>query len=406
MPGSQHHQSPRRDVPQRATLHREVVVVEKMAAGGDGIAHAADGRVLFVEGGLPGERVGVAVHTTKKDFAKGVVDEVLDASPHRVAPPCEALARGCGGCQWQHVSDDGQRSLKVSIVADALRRTAKLHDAVVLDGGSVSPWAYRTSMRFAVDSKGRVGLRAAASHRVVHIDECLVAHPAITALLPDLRVRGADEVSVRVGVASGEVSVLASHPRATVTGLPAHVGLGERAVVHETVAGVSLQVSAASFFQSGPEAAELLVRAVRAACGNLLDDDGPVLDAYGGGGLFAAALPMRRAVLVESSRSACADARVNVPHAEVHGEPFEHWSAVPVRLAVVDPARAGLGQAATDVLVGAGPDRIVLVSCDPVSLARDTALLSARGYRHGGSTVLDLFPNTPHVEAVTVFDRH
>ncbi len=396
------------------TQHSETVVVEKMAAGGDGIAHAADGRVLFVDGGLPGERVRVAVHTTKKDFAKGVVDEVLDPSPHRVAPPCPALARGCGGCQWQHVDAQGQRTMKASIVADALRRTAKLPDAVVVDGGAVAPWEYRTSMRFAVDGDGRVGLRAASSRRIVQLDECLVAHPAISALLPDLRVRGADEVSMRVGVASGEVSVLpfsssasasSSAPQARVTGLPAHVAVGPSAVVHETVAGATLRVSAPSFFQSGPAAAELLVATVRDACGPLLHEPGRVLDAYGGVGLFAAALPMASAVLVESSRSACADARVNLPDTQVVAVPFEQWQPTPVRLAVVDPARAGLGVDACDVLVATGAARVVLVSCDPVSLARDTALLAARGYRHTGSTVLDLFPNTPHVEAVTVFER-
>jgi 23S rRNA (uracil1939-C5)-methyltransferase len=385
-------------------LHHETVVVEKVAAGGDGIAHASDGRVLFVEGGLPTEHVRVAVHTVKKDFAKGVVDEVLDASPYRVTPPCPALARGCGGCQWQHVSLEGQLALKASIVADALRRTAKIDGAIVREGTSVPQWAYRTSMRFAVDPSGRAGLRAASSHRTVQVDECLVAHPGITALLPDLRVRGADEVSIRVGVASGEVSVLPASPQATVSGLPDHAMVGEGAVVHETVAGVSLRVSAPSFFQSGPDAAELLVAAVRTACGDL-DERRTVLDAYGGVGLFAATLPARSAVVVESSRSACADAAVNLPEAEVLCEPFEHWTARPVDLAVVDPARAGLGAAAADVLVAAGPSRIVLVSCDPVSLARDTALLGIRGYQHGGSTVLDLFPNTPHVEVVTVFER-
>ena len=384
--------------------HHETVVVEKRAAGGDGIARAADGRVLFVEGGLPGERLRVAVHTVKKDFAKGVTDEVLDASPDRVAPPCPALAQGCGGCQWQHVSASGQLRLKASIVTDALRRTAKLPEPVVRLGGAVSPWAYRTSMRFAVDDRGRVGLRAASSHRVVHVDDCLIAHPGITALLPAMRVRGADEVSIRVSAATGEVTVLPSDAGAQVEGLPDHASVGSGAVLHESVAGAVLRVSAASFFQSGPEAAELLVRTVRAAGGARLADSGPVLDAYGGVGLFAAGLPLADAVVVESSRSACADAEVNVPCGEVVCLPFERWTPRPVRLAVVDPARAGLGREAADVLAATGAERVVLVSCDPVSLARDATLLAAHGYLHRGSTVLDLFPNTPHVEVVTVFE--
>ncbi|MEN9643535.1 MAG: hypothetical protein RL238_204 [Actinomycetota bacterium] len=383
----------------------ETVLVEKMAAGGDGIAHAADGRVLFVTGGLPGERVRVVVHTRKKDFAKGAAVDVLDPAPERVAPPCAALARGCGGCSWQHVTAEGQLALKASIVADALRRTAKLPDAAVRVGGGVGPWGYRTTMRLAVAPDGSVGLREGASHRVVTLGECPVAHPDLAALLPGLRVRGTDEITLRVGVATGTATALPDDRRGRIDGLPAHVGVGADATITEHVAGASLRVRAASFFQSGPAAAELLVRTVADAAGSLLREAGPVLDAYGGVGLFAAGLGMRDAVLVESSRSACDDARVNLPDAEVVCAPFEQWRPRPVRLAVVDPARAGLGADAAAVLAATGAERVVLVSCDPVSLARDTRLLADHGYDHAGSTVLDLFPNTPHVEVVTVFER-
>jgi 23S rRNA (uracil1939-C5)-methyltransferase len=303
------------------------------------------------------------------------------------------------------VSAEGQLGLKASIVVDALRRTAKLPDPEVRIGRSVSPWAYRTSMRFAVDEHGRVGLRAASSHRIVALDDCLVAHPGITAMLPTLRVHGADEVSVRVSAATGEMTVLASDARARIEGLPEHARVGADAVVHESVAGARLRVSAASFFQSGPEAADLLVSAVRDAGGALLAHSQGVLDAYGGVGLFAATLPLGAAIVVESSRSACADAVANVPDADVVCVPFEQWTPRPVQVAVVDPARAGLGRDAAAVLAATGAERVVLVSCDPVSLARDTMLLAGHGFRHGGSTVLDLFPNTPHVEVVTVFDR-
>jgi 23S rRNA (uracil1939-C5)-methyltransferase len=218
-------------------------------------------------------------------------------------------------------------------------------------------------------------------------------------------VTGADELTLRVSVASGEITALPSHAGADVIGLPTRARRGADSVLTENIAGVPLRVSAASFFQSGPAAAELLVEAVRNACGDLLRTDEAVLDAYGGIGLFAATLPMRTAVVVESSRAACADARVNVPTAEVHQTSFERWKPRAVRLAVVDPARSGLGAVGVDVLVRTGAERIVLVSCDPVSLARDTALLGAHGYRHARSRVLDLFPHTAHVEVVTTFER-
>ncbi|MEI8239775.1 MAG: hypothetical protein WCI22_10165, partial [Actinomycetota bacterium] len=218
-------------------------------------------------------------------------------------------------------------------------------------------------------------------------------------------VRGADELSLRVSVATGEITALPSKPGATVGGLPEHASVGPDAMLRETVAGVSLQVSAASFFQSGPHAAELLVGTVRAACGDLLHRDALSLDAYGGIGLFAAALPMGRPVVVESSRSACADAKVNVPSARVEQVPFERWKSRAVALAVVDPARAGLGADGVRSVASANPSRVVLVSCDPVSLARDSVLLGESGYAHRGSQVLDLFPHTAHVEVVTVFDK-
>lgn len=385
----------------------ESVVVEKMAAGGDAIARLADGRVVFVAGALPGETVAVEITVNKRDFAKGVVSKLIVPSTSRVDAPCPELARGCGGCGWQHLEAMAQASAKADIVADALRRTAKLPGADVIIGGAVGPWEYRTSMRLAVAPDGRVGLRAGSSHRVVALQSCMVAHPALAGLLANLRVTGTDEVSLRVSIATGEATAWSPSPGARFAGLAGHVVVGPRSVLHEQVAGVSLRVSAASFFQSGPAAADLLVATVRAACGEALTElQGPLLDAYGGIGLFAATLGALRSIVVESSPPACADAVANLgTSATVVPVAFERWAPQPVELAVVDPARAGLGREAAGVLAATGAQRIVLVSCDPVSLARDATLLAGHGYRHAGSTVLDLFPHTPHVEVVTRFDR-
>ena len=390
-----------------AAVHEEAVLVEKMAAGGEAIARLVDGRVVFVEGALPGETVRVAITTSKRDFAKGSVTEVVEASPHRTLPPCPERVAGCGGCGWQHAAPEAQLQWKAEVVADAMRRTAKMPAADVRVGGAVGPWNYRTTMRLAVAADGRVGLRAASSHRVVALASCMVAHPALAELLPHMRVEGADEVSLRVSVATGEATVWSPSPSVRFEGLPTHVAIGPDATLVERVAGADLQVSAESFFQSGPAAAELLVDAVRRACGDVLDGlRGPLLDAYGGIGLFAATLGAAHNVVVESSRSSCADAVANLgDRATVHRTMFEQWVPQPVELAVADPARSGLGREATDVLAATGARRLVLVSCDPVSLARDTVLLAARGYHHAGSTVLDLFPHTAHVEVVTRFDR-
>ncbi|MEO5902202.1 MAG: TRAM domain-containing protein [Ilumatobacteraceae bacterium] len=389
-----------------------VVTIEKLVAGGDGLAHLPDGRVLFVRGSLPGETVEVELSAEKRDFARARVVRLIEPSTRRVRPPCPAMAAGCGGCGWQHVAPEHQLELKVEIVRDALRRTAKLPEAEVRAGNTVPPWAYRTTVRLAAAPSTRVGLRRAHDHRVVPLDLCLVAHPTLTEVFAAMRLDAPAEVSLRVGLASGERSALVHPGRSRrpprLTGLPADVAIGPAATVHETVAGVSLQISAPSFFQVGPLAAELLIATVAKACAGY--SGGTMLDAYGGVGLFAAALPgagERPVIVVESSPSACADARINLRQrdATVVCTTFETWTPVPVDLVVADPARAGLGRDGADRLAATGADRIVLVSCDPVAMARDGALLADRGYRHAVTEVLDLFPNTPHIEAVTAFQR-
>ena len=375
---------------------------DRWAAGGDAIARAADGRVVFVSGAVPGDVVHATVTQQKKDFLRATTVSVEHAAPTRVQPACPLVAEGCGGCGWQHVGD--QLSHKTAVVADALRRTGRLPDARVEPTGGVAEQGYRTTMRFAVLPDGRVGLRAANSHRVVPVPTCLVAHPRVNEVLMSLRVMGASEATVRVSHATGEVTVMPDTDRATVH-CDVPVSVGEQASLTEVVAGVPLRVTARSFFQSGVQAAELLVSEVRAAAGDVLHTDEPVLDGYGGIGLFAAALPLHRAIVVESSPSACADARVNAPAADICETTFETWTPTAVPCAIVDPARAGLQRDGAAVVAATGAGRVVLVSCDPVAMARDVALLAEHGYAHRVTRVLDLFPHTHHTEAVTVLDR-
>jgi 23S rRNA (uracil1939-C5)-methyltransferase len=381
-------------------VDRPTLQPEKMAAGGDAIARAADGKVVFVRGALPGERVAVEIVDSRKDFSRAVVVDVLEPSPARIIPPCPALAHGCGGCAWQHVDPAEQLRLKVGIATDALVRIGHLPGAAVRAGGGVPPFGYRTTLRLAVDVDGRVGLRAASRHDVVPLDDCLVAHPRLAELLPALRA-GGDEVFLRVGVAGGERVAIGEGLR----GLPPDVTVGRRAAVHEDVAGARLRVSAGSFFQSGPAAAELLVAEVGAAAGSV---EAGTVDLYGGVGLFSAALRVPSAVVVESSSTACADARANLgDDAVVQRTTVEKWTPRRAPLVVADPARTGLGSTVVSKIAATKASRVVLVSCDAAALGRDAALLVDAGYAHGVTTVLDLFPNTPHLEAVTVFTgRH
>ncbi|MFT3853334.1 MAG: TRAM domain-containing protein [Ilumatobacteraceae bacterium] len=432
-----------------------VVTIERVVAGGAGLARDEDGRVVFVDGALPGEAVTIRVVDERKDFARADVVEVLEPSPARVVPPCPHLAEGCGGCSWQHVEPAAQLALKVDVVRDALRRTAGLPDAPVRPGGAVPAWGYRTSLRLAVAPDGRLGLRRARRHDVVALDDCPVAHPLLSELLGRVRATGPGEVALRVGAATGEATALTVEPRpgsgrarrsagrraaSAASGLPWDdvsmpapapdgrgpstrtargagrsaagrlvvpdgVGVGSTAFLDEDVAGARLRVSAPSFFQSGPAAAGLLVATVGAAIG---DQSGRLVDAYGGVGLFGAtvAAAEHEVVLVESSPSACADARVNLAQrrATVVESRVEAWAPQPADAVVADPARAGLQRDGAAVVAATGARRIVLVSCDPVSLARDATLLARHGYALRDTVVLDLFPHTPHVEAVTVFE--
>jgi 23S rRNA (uracil1939-C5)-methyltransferase len=235
---------------------------------------------------------------------------------------------------------------------------------------------------------------------VVPIEHCMVAHQQVNDIVPSLHAdRG--EITVRVSLATGEHTLLEGD--GTAKGAPRRHNTTDS--LTEVVAGASLRVSAPSFFQSGVHAAELLIHTVRASLGERVNDRGSTLDAYGGIGLFSAALPLHAPIIVEGSPSACADARVNLPQAVVEETAFERWSPVPVSTAVVDPARAGLGRDAAAVLAATGADVVALVSCDPVAMARDVALLAEHGYHHRSTQVLDLFPQTPHVEAVTVLER-
>ena len=385
-----------------------------MAAGGSALARDADGRVVFVEGALPGERVRARVTDARKDFARAVAVEILEPSPHRVAPPCPALASGCGGCTWQHVSSAGQARFKGEIVLDALRRIAKLAEppapaVVPLDGP-----ALRTTARLAVSPTGRAGHRPHAGTGAIEADACLAAHPLLEELIVAGRYPGAGEVLLRVSVATGERLVVVDRAAARVQA-PEGVAVfqeGDRrpAFVHEDVAGRRFRVSAGSFFQPGPVVAAALASAVDAAIGDALAADGTLVDLYAGVGLFGSVIGAgrpARVVAVESDRSALADARVNLADldAKVVACEVGRWRPRAADVVVADPSRSGLGRPGAGAVAAAGAPRVVLVSCDPASLARDTDLLTEAGYRLASVARVDAFPHTFHVETVSRFER-
>ena len=392
--------------------------VDRLVAGGDAMGRDDDGRVVFVRGALPGELVEVGIESEKRDFARGRTIEVVEASPDRIVPSCAHRLAGCGGCGWMHISIDAQLRAKAEIVRESLRRIGRLDadeiERIVAIGGSVDPSGARTSLRVVGDPERRPAFRRESSDDTIGLRSCEVAHPNFDRILPTLDIEPGLEVELRTSASTGAVTARWKAPRTgssagRVSGLPADVHIGDRAWLIETVDGHDLRVSAASFFQSSAQGAELLVDAVRRHAPEL-HGGGHVVDAYGGVGLFAvtAASGARLVTVVESSRSACFDAEHNLAgrNARVVRGEVGRWKPdddAPVDLVIADPARQGLGRPGVAALAAAFPAPIVLVSCDPVSLARDAALLRDSGYRPAAVEVIDLFPQTPHVETVTRF---
>ena len=391
------------------------VATTGVATGGDGIARHPDGRVAFVEGALPGERVLVEIVDDRRDYVRARVVEVLEAAPERTAPPCANVARGCGGCGWQHVGFASQRQLKETIVSEALRRTGRLPSVPPIRFTQpVGSPSLRTTVRLAPDpaTSGRVAYRGRrSSDLVVPTIGCGVLHPSLEELVFEGRFGSAPEVVLRTSVATGERMVVTPMPAEAV--VPPGVVVVDaarpgRAALHEEVDGVPLRVSARSFFQSGPAVAEALVAAV----GRALVDDGleaaTVVDAYAGIGLFGATALRSAAAIValESSPDAARDARANLgANARVVRCEVGRWRPQPADVVVADPARTGLGRPGTSALLAAEPRRVVLVSCDAGSLGRDARLLTEAGYQLTDVELVDAFPHTPHVEVVTAYSR-
>jgi 23S rRNA (uracil1939-C5)-methyltransferase len=394
------------------------VAVERLVAGGEALARPTDRPVVFVRGALPGERVRAVVVDRHQGFDRAEVVEVLEPSPERVVPPCAAVAAGCGGCDLQHASPVHQPELKAAVVVDALRRIGRIPEPVVELGPPLPATGFRTTLRVAIE-EGRAGFRRHRSHEVVVAGACLVAHPGLDELLREGWFGGAGQATLRVGAATGE-RLAVIEPSAAGVELPPDVVVvgadelrrGRRAWIHDDVAGRRWRISAHSFFQSRTDGAEALVDAVVRGAGAQLAG-ARVVDAYAGVGLLGGAVMSRgtagpsRLVAVERGASAIADAKVNLADlsARVVRAAVERWTPARADLVLADPSRAGLGTGGAAVVAGTGAEVVVLVSCDAASLGRDAALLAGHDFRLERAELVDLFPQSHHVEVVTRFAR-
>jgi 23S rRNA (uracil1939-C5)-methyltransferase len=399
-----------------------------MANGGPALGRH-EGRVVFVPYAVPGETVRAEITEDRERYAYARVLEVLEASADRVTPPCPYFGPGgCGGCQWQHIDYAAQLRFKSDVVADQLARIGSVTDSVVqLIERDGSGWAYRNHVQLHPAPAGGLGFRGAESESIVGIDRCLVMHPLLDEVYSvlDIELPTLERLSLRAGTATGETMLVfeteGDLPPDLELDLPVscvqllsdgrHANLVGSNYVHEEVAGQSYRISAPSFFQVNSAQAAVLVRLVL----SYLDLGGgeTVLDAHCGVGLFTVPIAEAAALViaVERSTSAVDDLMENTSHLQnVHVIEGPLATALPdieqsVDLAVVDPPRSGLDRHALDALVEHKPARIVYVSCDPATLARDVKRLARSGYTLREVQPVDMFPQTYHVESVSCLER-
>lgn len=428
--------------------------IEGLAHGGAGVGRADDGRVVFVRAACPGDVVDVEVTADHGRSLEADIVTIVEPSPERRTPPCPYFGV-CGGCQWQHISYSAQAAAKRTQVIDSLARIGGITDVTVGETVSgPSPYGYRNRLELRIgtghDKRQTIGLTAARSNDIVPIDACLLLPDrarrlpkAIAGALRYLSGRadlGIDRVALRVATRTRDLEIDvwgppgpfprqavartladAVHPSSVTrvlakgdprlrANLKVEV-LAGRGHWRERLAGTTYRVSPPSFFQVNTAVAELMVPMVLEA----LAPDGTdrVLDLYAGVGTFT--LPLAglagEVVAIEGTGSAVRDLRANLEDAGAWADVMPGDAARALAdagdfdLAVVDPPRAGMAEAALTALIATGCRRICYVSCDPATLARDAKALCAAGYQLVSATPVDLFPQTWHVETVALFSK-
>lgn len=441
------------------------VQVTGLGSSGEGVGKL-NGFAIFVKGALTGETVKVQLTEVKKTYALGKVTEIVKASTERVEPICPIYAE-CGGCQLQHLSYAGQLKEKEQQVRDALVRLGHLKDTVVLPTiGADNPLYYRNKMQFPVSQlKGKleIGCFAEATHRVIDVDNCYIqkeknneiitvvrqwmAQYKIQAYNEDTQRGIVRHVMGRVGVHTGEVMVvlvtattdvphikeLAKMLKAAIPGVKSIVqnvnkrhtnvilGLKTRLIagketIRDKVGTLKFNISSQSFFQVNSEQAEKLYnKAMEFAA---LTGKETVVDIYCGTGTITLFLAKqaRQVYGIEIIPAAIEDARKNAQDnhcANAHfvlGDAAQKMPELVERgvspdVVLLDPPRAGCEERVLASLVQVKPKRIVYVSCNPASLARDAAYLSKHGYNVKLAQPVDMFPQTHHVECVVLMVR-
>ena len=438
----------------------DIISIERMAYGPAAIGHLSDGKTVFVEAAAPGDTVEIEMVEDKGSFARARIAKIIEASPDRVAAQ-SPIDAACGTAPWQHLSYEAQLRAKRDNVVGALVHTAHVApDAAEELVGDCAPskrtWGYRNKLELAcgTDAAGRfdVGFMREGTQEFVAAEGSQLAHKAIQRTPKALRgaIRyaqgnrdlGIFRIGLRHSLATGDLEValwtrpgefprgmfaktLGSACKATgIVRVLADPGKARKVKGTEVLDGhgswrerigdVEYAASAPSFFQVNTAQAAKLVEYVIDGLGGIEALDGAyVADLYAGGGTFSVPLALAGAdvVAVESAGSAVRDLRANADRngveIEVVGGDAARELAVMDELdaLVVDPPRAGLAESVPGDIAAASPERVAYVSCDPATWARDVARFSQQGYELVRVTPVDMFPQTYHVELVSVFAR-
>lgn len=399
--------------------------IEKLVQGGEGLARLSDGRVCFVRGGLPGERCRVELTTSKKDFARGRVVEVLEKSADRVQPRCPLYGK-CGGCSLQHLDSAKQVPYLERVERENFKRIAHQELPADFKIYQAEPWGYRNRARVVYlgekDGRCRFGFRKQESNGVVAVENCPVLTPGLNDFLKTAKAsevfKGLKRIpkDLELNLFDDGTGRVAYYYR----GMP-ESRRQECSVSTVKMGGKEIVSDASVFFQSNLSLLPRLVESVREAVDEGVASgaasDQWLIDLFSGVGFFAAILQdkFKRVTTVEREPQCLRYAKVNLCEngggagVENISAPAEDWLAKNVvdkpATLIVDPPRTGLPPEALSAIVKSSVNRLIYVSCDPVTLARDFAKFSTAGFALKRAEGFAFYPQTPHLEMMFVLAR-
>lgn len=439
--------------------------ITDIGTNGEGIGRI-DGYTVFVEGALPEEVIKVLIVKTKKHFGYGKLLEILEPSPHRVTPACPVAAK-CGGCQLQHLSYEGQLAFKTKKVKDHLERIGGFSGiSVGYAKGMEEPWRYRNKAQFPVGGKTgepEIGFYAKRSHRIIDTPVCMLQNEVndrivkiIRAFLAEYEIPLYDEtihrglvrhILTRIGRRTGEIMVclvvngrklphcdvlverlweiegmtsivlnVNTDQTNVILGTEVHVLWGKE-TIRDYIGDVQFEISPLSFYQVNPLQTQVLYQTALDFAE--LEGNETVLDLYCGIGTISLffAQKAKHVFGVEIVPEAIADAKRNAALNGMNNADFAVGAAedviprlyeekgITADVVVVDPPRKGCDSVLLDTIAAISPKKVVYVSCDSATLARDLAYLCPKGYTIEKIQVVDMFPHTVHVETVVLLSQ-